>query len=96
LPPEVLQQLIIGTYGNFTPHQASAAIGASARNEYLSGITAEFKQQRIEEIISTSVSDMQSYADAFANMQKNSNRMIIGNRSKIEADADLFDQLGEL
>ncbi len=96
LPQEVLQQLIIGTYGNFTPHQASAAIGASARNEYLNGITAEFKQQRIEEIISTSVEDMRSYADSFAEMQKNSNRMIIGNRAKIEADRDLFDQIGEL
>lgn len=96
LPGEVLQQLIIGTYGNFTPHQASAARGASARNDYLNGITAEFKQQRIEEIIATSVADMRSYADAFAAMLANSNRMIIGNRAKIEADRDLFDQLGEL
>jgi hypothetical protein len=95
-PQEVLQQLIIGTYGNFTPHQASAAKGASARNEYLSGITTEFKQQRIGEIISTSVKDMCSYADAFANMQEQSHRMIIGNRVKIEADSDLFDQIGEL
>ncbi|HIQ38200.1 MAG TPA: peptidase M16 [Desulfocapsa sulfexigens] len=95
-PQEVLQQLVIGTYGNFTPHQASAAKGASARNEYLNGITAEFKQQRIEEIISTSVKDMRSYADAFANMQEHSHRMIIGNRVKIEADSDLFDQIGEL
>jgi len=96
LPKEVLHQLIIGTYGNFTPHRASAAKGISARNDYLNGITAEFKQQRIEEIISTSVEDMRSYADAFATMQANSNRMIIGNRAKIEADSDLFDQLGEL
>jgi len=95
-PKEVLQQLVIGTYGNFTPHQASAAIGATARNEYLNGITAEFKQQRIEEIISTSVADMRSFADAFAAMQDNSHRMIIGNRVKIEADSDLFDQIGEL
>ncbi len=95
-PQEVLQQLIIGTYGNFTPHQASAAKGASARNEYLNGITTEFKQQRIGEIISTSVKDMRSYADAFANMQEQSHRMIIGNRVKIEADRDLFDQIGEL
>jgi Zn-dependent M16 (insulinase) family peptidase len=95
-PKEVLQQLIIGTYGNFTPLQASVAKGVAARNEYLNGITAEFKQQRIEEIISTSVQDMRAYADAFADMQANSHRMIIGNRAKIEADSDLFDQLGEL
>ncbi len=96
IPGEVLQQLIIGTYGSFTPHQASAARGTMARNEYLNGVTPEFKQQRIEEIISTSVDDMRSFADAFANMQKNSHRMIIGNRAKIEADCDLFDTIGEL
>lgn len=96
LPKEVLQQLIIGTYGNFTPHQASAGKGSQARNEYLNGVTVESKQQRIREIISTSVQDMRVYADAFSTMQQNSHRMIIGNRKKIEADAELFDVLGEL
>ena len=96
LPKEVLQQLIIGTYGNFTPHQAAAGKGATARNEYLNGITPEYKQQRIREIISTSVKDMCSFAEAFEAMLEDSHRMIIGNRAKIEADSDLFDQLGEL
>lgn len=96
LPTEVLQQLIIGTYGNFTPLQASAGKGAQARNEYLNGVTTDSKRQRIHEIISTSNKDMRIYADAFATMQQNSHRMIIGNRKKIEADADLFDTLGEL
>jgi hypothetical protein len=96
LPGEVLQQLIIGTYGNFTPHQAAAGKGSQARNEYLNSVTVESKQQRIREIIGTSVKDLQTYADAFATMQQNCHRMIIGNRKKIEADADLFDVLGEL
>ncbi len=96
LPDEVLQQLIIGTYGNFTPLQASAAKGATARNEYLNGITLEYKQQRIKEIISTSVKDMRAFADAFAVMQPKIQRTILGNRAKIEADADLFDQISEL
>jgi Zn-dependent M16 (insulinase) family peptidase len=96
LPNEVLQQLVIGTYGSFTPHQASAGKGAQAKNEYLNGISVESKQQRIHEIINTSVADMRIYADNFAAMQQNSHRMIIGNRKKIEADADLFDTLGEL
>jgi Zn-dependent M16 (insulinase) family peptidase len=96
LPPEVLQQLIIGTYGSFTPHQAAAGKGATARNEYLSGITPEDKQKRISDIIATSVADMVVYADAFADMQSRSHRMIIGNRAKIEADAELFDVVGEL
>jgi len=96
LPEEVLQQLIIGTYGNFTPLQASAARGITARNEYLNGITAEDKHQRLREIIKTSVKDMRVYADAFASMQNDSHRMIIGNRAKIVADGDLFDKVGEL
>ena len=96
LPPEVLQQLVIGTYGNFTPLLASAAKGAMARNDYLAGITPEFKQQRIREITATSVADMRTFGPAFAEMQKDSRRMIIGNRAKIEADGDLFDTLGEL
>ncbi len=96
LPEEVLHQLIIGTYGNFTPLQASAGKGAQARNEYLNGMTVESKQQRIREIISTSTEDLRLFGDAFARMQQNSHRMIIGNRKKIEADAALFDKIGEL
>jgi len=96
LPAEVLQQLVIGTYGNFNPLQASAGKGAQARNEYLNGVTVASKQRRIHEIISTSLQDLRSYADSFAIMQKNSHRMIIGNRKKIEADAELFEVLGEL
>ncbi len=96
LAPEVLQQLIIGTYASFTPLQAAAGKGAQARNEYLNGISIKSKQQRIQEIIATTNKDMQQYGDAFAAMQQNSHRMIIGNRKKIEADADLFDTVGEL
>jgi Zn-dependent M16 (insulinase) family peptidase len=96
LPDEVLEQLVIGTYGNFDPHQSAAAKGATARNEYLSGITSEFKQNRISEILSTSVADMKAFADNFARMTPNSYRKIIGNRAKIEKDKDLFSQLIEL
>ncbi len=96
LPREVLQQLIIGTYGTFNPHQASAGKGVTARNEYLNGITPEYKQQRIGEIISTTVKDMRSFAAAFDKMLHKSHRMIIGNRAKIEADSDLFDKISEL
>jgi Zn-dependent M16 (insulinase) family peptidase len=47
LSRQVLDQLIIGTYGGLVPHQSPAAKGAAARNDYLSGITAEFKLQRL-------------------------------------------------
>ncbi len=96
IPDKVLHQLIIGTYGNFDPLQSAAAKGATARNEYLSGIDAAFKQQRLEEILATTVDGMRRYASSFAAMANNSYRSAIGNRSKIENDRELFNQLTDL
>ena len=96
LSDEVLEQLVIGTYGNFDPLQSSAAKGAIARDEFLIGITPAHKHQRIEEIITTRVADMQAFAPTFSRMLAHSHRVIIGNRSKIEKDQDLFEWISEL
>lgn len=96
LPSEVLEQLVVGTYGNFDPLHSPSTKAAVARNEYFTGVTREYKQQRLAEIISTKVADMRSFAPAFAEMRENARRAIIGNRTKIEADADLFDSITEL
>jgi Zn-dependent M16 (insulinase) family peptidase len=96
LPTKVMEQLIIGTYGNFDPLQSTAAKGATARNEYLNGITPAFKAQRVQEIITTSPADLRSFADNFAQMIPLSNKAIIGNRKKIEKDAELFEAFIEL
>ncbi len=96
LSGKALEQLVIGTYGNFDPLQSAAAKGATARNEFLSGITPAHKQQRIEEIITTRVADMQAFAPAFTRMLSGSHRVIIGNRGKIEKDRDLFERISEL
>ncbi len=58
----MLQQLITGTYGNLDPHQSSAMRGAAARNEYLSGITREFKEQRLEEVLATTTEKIRAFA----------------------------------
>lgn len=96
LPDKVLQQLVIGTYGNFDPHQSAAAKGATARNEYLSGIDADYKHNRLEEILRTTVADLCSFAPAFRKMLPESHRAAIGNRKRLEADKDLFDKLTEI
>ncbi len=96
IPVKTMTQLITGTYGNFAPLQSSAAKGATARNEYLNGIDTEYKQRRIKEITQTTVADLRSFGQAFARMTAESHRTIIGNRSKIEADSELFDVLTEL
>ncbi len=96
LPQKVMEQLIIGTYGNFDPHQSPAAKGSTARNEYLSGIDPAYKQQRLREITATTIEDLREFAPSFEEISKNCFRSIIGNRSKIEADKELFDTLTEL
>ncbi|MDY0390773.1 MAG: insulinase family protein [Desulfobulbus oligotrophicus] len=96
IPTELLQQLIIGAYGSATPHQGPAAQGAAARNDYLSGITPVFRQQRIEEMIQTSAQDLQAFAPLFHQLQTTRYRSTIGNGEKIEHDKDLFSEITEL
>ncbi len=96
LPGKVLEQLIIGTYGHFDPLQSAASKGATAKNDYLNGIDADYKQQRLTEITATSLADLRSFAPAFAEMTANCHRAIIGNRMKIEGAGSLFDTIIEL
>ena len=96
IPDKILEQLIIGTYGNFDPLQSAPAKGATARNDYFNGIDKRFKEQRLQEISATTVDDLKSFAPQFTKMLANSYRTIIGNRSKIEADRSLFDSITEL
>ncbi len=96
LSEKVMEQLIIGTYGNYTPLRSAAAKGATAKNDYLNGIDVEYKKQRLSEIISTTADDLRDFAPAFADMMTRSYRSIIGNRNKIETDRSLFDSLTEL
>jgi len=96
LSDQVLEQLIIGTYGSFDPHQSASALGASARNEYLSGIDKKLKQQRLAEITATTTDKLKEFGGCFEQMNINCHRAIIGNRSKIVADKALFDTISEL
>jgi presequence protease len=93
-PGKVLEQIIIGTYGSFDPHQSPATKGATARNEYLSGIDSDYKHARLLEIVSTTITDLREFAPMFKQMK--TYRAVIGNRTKIETDKDLFDALTEL
>jgi Zn-dependent M16 (insulinase) family peptidase len=91
-----LHQLIIGAYSTCTPHQGPASRGAAARNDYLSGITTTFRQQRIEEILATSTHDLRRFAPLLDQLQSVPMRATIGSRSKIELDEQLFDDIIEL
>jgi len=96
LSEESLQQLVIGAYSTCSPHQGPASKGATARNEYLSGITTAFKQQRIEKILATSTQDLRQFAPFFQQLQTTRYRATIGSREKIEQEKPLFAEITEL
>lgn len=96
LSTESLQQLIIGAYGSANPHQGPATKGAAGRNDYLSGITPAFRQQRVEEIVRTTAKDLRGFAPLFQQLQATRFRSTIGNRDKIEQEKDLFSEIVEL
>jgi Zn-dependent M16 (insulinase) family peptidase len=87
---QTLQQLILGTYGALDPHQSPAHRGATARNEYLSGITVDAKQRVIEQVLQTETEDLKSFAPFFDPFTTNPYRASIGSADKIQAAADLF------
>ncbi len=94
---ELLNQLVIGAYSSLTPHQGPASMGATARNEYLTGVTPAFKQQRIEEVLATTAVELKGFAVSFEKAQQTGcYRATIGNGSKIEQDKELFQQITEL
>ena len=93
LPQSIMEQLIIGTYGSFDPLQSPAARGATARNEYLSGIDTAYKQQRLGRLSPPASPICRPSPRPLPQMQAASHRAIIGNRGKIEDDKDLFQSI---
>ncbi|MBM9615037.1 insulinase family protein [Desulfobulbus rhabdoformis] len=93
LSQESMQQLVVGAYGTANPHQGPAAKGATARNNYLAGVTRAFRQQRVEEIVRAGVDDLRGFAPHFARLQEERNRVTVGNSDKIQQDKALFDEV---
>ncbi|OQX11647.1 MAG: peptidase M16 [Desulfobulbaceae bacterium A2] len=92
-----LEQLIIGAYSGFDPHQGSAAKGVTARNDYLCGIGPTQKQAWLDEILATGEEDLRAFAPVFAVLAGNDAcRGSIGSRARLEGAGELFDSIVEL
>jgi len=96
LSDQVMEQLIIGTYGNLDPHQSPATRGAIAKNEYLTGITKEFKQKRIDDVLSCTPQKLKDFAPLFDRLSENNYRVTIGNCEKIRTNAGMYSKIIEL
>jgi len=92
-----LEQLVIGAYSSFDPHQGPAARGVSARNDHLCHIGPDLKQAWLDEILATAEEDLRAFAPAFAVLTgEDACRGSIGSRARLEAAGGLFDSIVEL
>ncbi|CAL1410083.1 unnamed protein product [Linum trigynum] len=64
LDNDTLTKSIIGTIGNVDSYQLPDAKGYNSMLRYLRGVTEEERQQRREEILSTSLKNFREFADA--------------------------------
>lgn len=85
-------QFIIGAYSSFDPLLNPDSRAVLAKNEYLSGVTAEFKRNTVKELLSTTPDDIRAFAPFLRQALNNGFRSIIGSSSKISADKDLFNR----
>jgi hypothetical protein len=67
---DALTKAIIGTIGDVDSYQLPDAKGYSSMMRYIMGITDEERQQRREEILSTSVKDFHAFADALESVKE--------------------------
>ena len=91
-----LEQVVLGAYSGVTPHQGPAAKGALGRDQYLSGVTVDFLQARIEAILAANNEGLRRYADYFAPLAAQPLRVSIGSAEKIRRDAELFSRIDVL
>ncbi|RMF86462.1 MAG: peptidase M16 [Nitrospinota bacterium] len=84
LREEELTKSIIGAIGDMDAYQLPDAKGYSSMLRYLVGETDELRQQRREEIFSTSVADFRAFADVLDRVREEGRVVVLGSPSAIE------------
>ncbi|MGP0566593.1 MULTISPECIES: insulinase family protein [unclassified Nitrospina] len=93
LPGEELEKIIIGCIGKMDPPLTPDRKGSISRAEYLTGMTQEFKERRLEELMSTTLEDVRGYAELFHAVKEKGSVCVLGNAARIKKDASRFDHL---
>lgn len=96
LPGEELEKIIIGCIGRLDPPLTPDRKGSISRAEYLTGLTREFKERRLEEVMSTTLDDVRGYADLFYKIKEKGAVCVLGNSGKIKKASNRFDHLVEV
>ncbi|MGV7219982.1 MAG: insulinase family protein [Nitrospinales bacterium] len=91
LPDEEFEKIIIGCMGQLDPPLTADRKGSVSMAEHLTGVTHEYKQQRRDELLSTTLNDIKSYAGIFQQVKEKGNICVLGNEEKISKAKDIFD-----
>ncbi|MEE8205466.1 MAG: insulinase family protein [Nitrospinaceae bacterium] len=93
IPEEEFEQIVIGCAGKIDPPLTPDRKGSLAKIEYLTGMTQEFKQRRLEELLSTRLSDIREYAGLFEKVRDQGAVCALGNEDKIKKSSSHFENL---
>lgn len=93
IPEEEFEKIVIGCAGKFDPPLTPDRKGSLAKIEYLTGLTQESKQRRLEELLSTRLGDVRQFSGAFEKVRDEGTVCALGNEGKINKSASHFQNL---
>ena len=89
----VFTNIKIGAYSGYDPLLSPYAKGKKSRDDLMSGITDEYIEEKINEILETKQQDFIESADIFEEFLNNAVISCIGNRDKIIKDKNIFTKI---
>ena len=90
---EEFEKIVIGCAGKLDPPLTPDRKGSLAKIEYLLGLTHEFKQRRLEELLATRLEDVRDYAGLFETFRDQGTVCALGNEGKIKKASSHFKNL---
>ena len=86
-----MDKFIIGDVSALDYPDTPQEIGSKADEDYITGFTQEDRQQIRDEVLSTKIEDIRSYADMVETLMAENHYAVFGSESKVKEAADLFD-----
>lgn len=91
LSEDELTKYIIGTMSPLEQPKSAESKGLTALSRLKNGVSVDELKQLKEEILKTTSEELQMYADKFQQLAEKDTVVVIGNKTQIEAENDLFD-----
>lgn len=87
------EKYIIGTVAELDMPLTPSRRGYTADLYYITGLTFADRQQLRDEVLSTTIEDIRSYADLVADVMKQKQYAVFGVENKIKENSSLFDEI---